>query len=263
MTAWDKLQLGWLNYDKAKAATKSTHKLGVSAYNTADKQALLVELPKKQQRTDIVAPAEGSSQWWSNMGDDLKNTLTRSVDLTGKKSAALSLKGWWDIEADYDFLYTEVSTDGGATWTALGGTADGAAIPADASGSPSLTGVSGAWKSLNFPLDAYAGKKIDLRFRYQTDGGAGGKGFTADAVNLTADGATVFADGAENGDNGWTGKGFSRVGATSPRSTTSTTWPRTAATSRTTRPSRSARTTSASPTPSRAGSSTTRTRTAC
>jgi immune inhibitor A len=213
MTAWDKLQLGWLNYDTAKAATKSTHKLGVSAYNTKDKQALVVELPKKQVKTDIVAPAEGSTQWWSNMGDDLKNTLTRSVDLTGKSSAALSLKGWWDIEAEYDFLYTEVSTDGGANWTALAGTADGKAIPADASGSPSLTGVSGAWQSLNFPLDAYAGKKIDLRFRYQTDGGAGGKGFTADAVTLTADGSALFTDGAENGDNGWTGKGFSRVGA--------------------------------------------------
>ncbi|MFG2708956.1 immune inhibitor A domain-containing protein [Streptomyces goshikiensis] len=213
MTAWDKLQLGWLNYDSAKAATKSTHKLGVSEYNTKDKQALLVALPKKQVKTDIVAPAEGSSQWWSNMGDDLKNTLTRSVDLTGKKSAALSLKGWWDIEADYDYLYTEVSTDGGANWTALAGTADGKAIPADASGSPSLTGVSGAWQALNFPLDAYAGKKIDLRFRYQTDGGAGGKGFTADAVTLTADGSALFTDGAENGDNGWTGKGFSRIGA--------------------------------------------------
>ncbi|MEU8774084.1 immune inhibitor A domain-containing protein [Streptomyces sp. NPDC048606] len=213
MTAWDKLQLGWLNYDKAKAATKSTHKLGVAEYNTKDKQALVVELPKKKVTTDIVAPAEGSSQWWSNMGDDLKNTLTRTVDLTGKKSAALSLKGWWDIEADYDYLYTEVSTDGGATWTPLAGTADGQAIPADASGSPSLTGVSGAWKSLNFPLDAYAGKKVDLRFRYQTDGGAGGKGFTGDALSITADGATVFTDGAENGDNGWTGKGFSRIGA--------------------------------------------------
>lgn len=213
MDAWSKLQLGWLNYDKAKAATKSTHKLGVAEYNTKDKQGLLVELPKKQVKTDIVAPAEGSSQWWSNMGDDLKNTLTRSVDLTGKSSAALSLKGWWDIEQDYDFLYTEVSTDGGATWTALHGTADGAAIPADSSGAPSLTGVSGAWKSLNFPLDAYAGKKVDLRFRYQTDGGAGGKGFTADAITLTADGSTLFTDGAENGDNGWTGKGFSRVGA--------------------------------------------------
>lgn len=213
MTAWDKFQLGWLNYDKATAATKSTHKLGVSEYNTKDKQALLVDLPKKKVTTDIVAPAEGASQWWSNMGDDLKNTLTRSVDLTGKVSAALSLKGWWDIEAEYDFLYTEVSTDGGATWTALAGTADGVAIPVDASNSPSLTGVSGAWKNLNYSLNAYAGKKVDLRFRYQTDGGAGGKGFTGDALSITADGATLFTDGAENGDNGWTGKGFSRVGA--------------------------------------------------
>ncbi|MFF3211343.1 immune inhibitor A domain-containing protein [Streptomyces sp. NPDC002886] len=213
MTAWDKFQLGWLNYDKAKAATKSTHKLGVSEYNTKDKQALLVDLPKKKVTTDIVAPAEGASQWWSNMGDDLKNTLTRSVDLTGKSSAALSLKGWWDIEAEYDFLYTEVSTDGGATWTALAGTADGVAIPVDASNSPSLTGVSGGWKNLAYSLDAYAGKKVDLRFRYQTDGGAGGKGFTGDALAITADGATVFTDGAENGDNGWTGKGFSRVGS--------------------------------------------------
>ncbi|WP_407838990.1 immune inhibitor A domain-containing protein [Streptomyces sp. DSM 116496] len=213
MTAWDKFQLGWLNYDKAKAATKSIHKLGVSEYNTKDKQALLVDLPKKKVTTDIVAPAEGASQWWSNMGDDLKNTLTRSVDLTGKSSAALSLKGWWDIEAEYDFLYTEVSTDGGATWTALAGTADGVAIPVDASNSPSLTGVSGAWKNLNYSLNAYAGKKVDLRFRYQTDGGAGGKGFTGDALSITADGATLFTDNAENGDNGWTGKGFSRIGA--------------------------------------------------
>ncbi|WP_199809250.1 immune inhibitor A domain-containing protein [Streptomyces sp. NRRL S-244] len=213
MTAWDKLQLGWLNYDTAKAATKSTHKLGVSEYNTKDKQALVVELPKKQVKTDIVAPAEGSSQWWSNMGDDLKNTLTRTVDLTGKSSAALSLKGWWDIEKDYDYLYTEVSTDGGATWTVLNGTAGGKAIPADAAGNAGLTDVSGGWQDLKFPLDAYAGKKIDLRFRYQTDGGAGGKGFTADALAITADGQTLFTDGAENGDNGWTGKGFSRVGA--------------------------------------------------
>ncbi|MFD5624487.1 immune inhibitor A domain-containing protein [Streptomyces yangpuensis] len=213
MTAWDKLQLGWLNYDTAKAATKSTHKLGVAEFNTKDKQALVVELPKKKVQTDVVAPAEGSAQWWSGMGDDLKNTLTRSVDLTGKSSAALSLKGWWDIEADYDYLYTEVSTDGGANWTALAGTADGTAIPVDAAGSPSLTGVSGAWKNLNFSLDAYAGKKVDLRFRYQTDGGAGGKGFTGDALTITADGSALFTDGAENGDNGWTGKGFSRIGA--------------------------------------------------
>lgn len=214
MTAWDKLQLGWLNYAKVsdwQRGTKTTHKLGVSEYNTKNPQALLVELPKKAVTTDVVAPAEGASQWWSNMGDDLKNTLTRPVDLTGKSSASLELQGWWDIEKGYDFLYAEASTDGGANWTALDGTADGVALPRDAAGSPSLTDVSGAHKKLVYDLGAYAGKKFDLRFRYQTDGGAGGKGFTADAITLTADGAPVFSDGAENGDNGWVSKGFSRI----------------------------------------------------
>ncbi|MFF4225663.1 immune inhibitor A domain-containing protein [Streptomyces abikoensis] len=213
MSAWDKLQLGWLNYDKAKAATKSTHKLGVAEYNTKDKQALVVSLPDKKVTTDVVKPAEGSSQWWSGQGDDLKNTLSRPVDLTGKSKATLDLSGWWDIEENYDYLYTEVSTDGGANWTPVDGTADGKAITRDGGDKPALTGTSGAYKKLSFPLDAYAGKKIDLRFRYATDGGTSGKGFTADAISLTADGANVFTDGAENGDNGWTAKGFSRIGA--------------------------------------------------
>ncbi|TGB12998.1 immune inhibitor A domain-containing protein [Streptomyces sp. MZ04] len=212
MTAWDKFQLGWLDYGKAKAATKSTHKLGVSEYNTKNKQALVVELPKKAVTTTVVKPTEGSKQWWSDQGDDLKNTLTRSVDLTGKSKAELSLDGWWDIEANYDYLYTEVSTDGGANWTPVDGTADGKAIPRDAGDKPALTGVSGAYKKLAFPLDAYAGKKIDLRFRYATDGGTAGKGFAADKLAVTADGAKVFEDGAEGDDNGWTSKGFSRIG---------------------------------------------------
>ncbi|HEY9437787.1 MAG TPA: immune inhibitor A domain-containing protein [Streptomyces sp.] len=212
MTAWDKLQLGWLDYDTAKAGTRSLHKLGVAEYNTKNKQALVVQLPDKAVTTTVTAPAEGAKQWWSDMGDNLSNTLTRSVDLTGKASASLDLSGWYDIEADYDYLYTEVSTDGGASWTALDGTADGKAIPRDASDKPALTGVSGAYKQLSYPLDAYAGKKIDVRFRYQTDGGAGGKGFTADAITVSADGAPLFTDNAEGDDNGWTSKGFSRIG---------------------------------------------------
>ena len=212
MTAWDKLQLGWLDYATAKAGKTSLHKLGVSEYNTNDKQALVVELPKKAVTTSVTKPAEGSKQWWSDMGDDLSNTLTRSVDLTGKSAASLDLSGWYDIEADYDYLYTEVSENGGANWTALDGTADGKAIPRDASDKPALTDVSGAYKKLSYSLNAYAGKKIDLRFRYQTDGGAGGKGFTADAITVTADGAALFTDNAEGDDNGWTVKGFSRIG---------------------------------------------------
>ncbi|WP_263166361.1 immune inhibitor A [Streptomyces sp. SCSIO ZS0520] len=212
MTTWDKLQLGWLNYAKGKAATVSAHELGVSEYNTKHPQALVVDLPKKEVTTTVVKPTEGSKQWWSDQGDNLKNTLTRSIDLTGKKKAELTLNGWWDIEKGYDYLYTEVSTDGGKQYTPLDGTADGKALPKDGADRPALTDASKKYQKLVFPLDAYAGKKIDLRFRYQTDGGAGGKGFTADEIVLTADGEALFSDNAEADDNGWTSKGFSRIG---------------------------------------------------
>nr|WP_206314670.1 immune inhibitor A domain-containing protein [Streptomyces coryli] len=212
MTAWDKLQLGWLDFDKAKAATASKHKLGVAEYQTKNPQALVVELPKKPVTTTIAKPTEGSKQWWSGMGDNLSNTLTRTVDLTGKSKASLSLKGWWDIEENYDYLYTEASTDDGATWTPLDGTANGKAIPRDGGDKPALTGTNGAYQDLVFPMDAYAGKSVQLRFRYLTDGGVAQKGFAADELKITADGAELFADGAEGDDNGWTTKGFSRIG---------------------------------------------------
>ncbi len=135
------------------------------------------------------------------------------MDLTGKKSAALTLDGWYDIEAGYDFLYTEVSTDGGANWTALDGTVDGQPIPRDGSDKPALTGSVDGYKKLSYSLDAYAGQKIQLRFRYQTDGGVALKGFAADEITLTADGAPVFSDNAESADAAWTANGFSRIGA--------------------------------------------------
>ncbi|MFD9932938.1 immune inhibitor A domain-containing protein [Streptomyces massasporeus] len=213
MTAWDKMQLGWLNFDKAKAGVNSWHKLGLAEYNTKHKQALVVDLPKKAVTTEVVTPAEGKTQWWSGSGDNLKNTLTRAVDLTGKSKAQLTLDGWYDIEANYDFLYTEVSTDGGANWTAVDGTVDGQPIQRDASDKPVLTGTVDGYKKLAFPLDAYAGKKIDLRFRYQTDGGVAQKGFAADAITVTADGAPVFSDNAETADGAWKATGFSRIGA--------------------------------------------------
>lgn len=217
--AWDKLQLGWLNYDTARAGVSSWHKLGYAEYNTKYRQAVVVSLPDKAVTTQIVTPAQGSAQWWSGSGDNLKNTLTRSVDLTGTSKATLSLDGWYDIENGYDYLYTEVSADGGADWTALDGTVDGRAIPRDGSGKPALTGTADGYEKLSYSLDAYAGKKIDLRFRYQTDGGVAQKGFAADEITVTAGdtpsggGTPLFSDNAESADAGWTAAGFSRIGA--------------------------------------------------
>ncbi len=218
MGPWEKLQLGWLDYDQAAAATDSTHRLGASALQYPESesggasQGLVVELPEKTVTTEINPPAQGESQWWSGMGDDLGNTLSREVDLTGASSASLDLTGWYSIEEDYDYLYVEASTDG-TSWTPLDGTADGEPIPRDGADRPALTGESGGQTALSFPLDAYAGQPVQLRFRYQTDGSMSLTGFTADEITVTADGEPVFTDDAESGEGDWTAEGFSTVGA--------------------------------------------------
>ncbi len=219
MGAWEKLQLGWLDYATAKAATSSVHRIGSAGLTYPEgerkplkgKQALIVELPEKEVTREVVAPAQGASQWWSGSGNGLENTLTRTVDLTGAESAALELTGWWEIEEDYDFLYVEARAAGGS-WTALDGTADGAAVPRDGAGRPALHGVSGGHADLVYPLDDFAGAPVELRFRYLTDVAVADTGFTADAITVTADGETVFSDDAENGEGDWAVAGFSLIG---------------------------------------------------
>ncbi|MER7750672.1 immune inhibitor A domain-containing protein [Kitasatospora sp. NPDC097643] len=210
--AWSKLKLGWLKYDKAKAGTESTHHIGPVEYNSKLPQALVVDLPKKTVTTEINTPFAGANEWWSGSADNLDVTLTRDLDLTGKAKASLNAKAWYDLEQDFDYAYAEVSTDGGANWTAVDGTFNGVAIPKNAAAKAGLTGNSGGkWGDLSFPLDAYAGKAIKVRFHNTTDGGLHLKGVALDDISIVVDGSTVFTDGAENGDNGWAAKGFSRI----------------------------------------------------
>ncbi|MFF2956202.1 immune inhibitor A domain-containing protein [Kitasatospora sp. NPDC057965] len=212
LDAWSKLQFGWLNYDEAQAATRSSHALGVSGYNTDQAQAVLVHLPDSTTSTDLADPREGGKQWWSQTGDNLDNALARDVDLTAVTGpAALDAAVWYDIEQDYDFLTVEASTDGGQRWTALPGTVDGAPIGSTSANVPGLSGTSGAYRQLHIPLDGYAGKNVRLRFHVTSDGNTHGKGVLVDAVKITAGGTELFADGAENGTAGWVSTGFTIV----------------------------------------------------
>lgn len=217
MNAWDKFQLGWLNYDVARAGVKSTHRVGPAETNTKAAQAVITVLPKRLREITIVTPAAGSYEWWSGMGDNYQSTLTRSIDLTGVSSPALSFKAWYNIETDWDYAYVEVSDDGGTSWTALAGNITTTTNPNGQNTGNGITGSSRAWKDANFDLSPYAGKAIQLRFRYWTDGAVTGKGFAADEINVTSASTSIFYDGAENGDNGWTASRFSRIAGKSSK----------------------------------------------
>jgi immune inhibitor A len=209
LSAWDKLQLGWLDYEIVGEGQGRTLDLGPHEFNSDKAQAAVVILPDKTVTNELGDPFAGENMWWSDSGDDLENTMTRPVDLSAATTAALTLKARYEIEAGFDYLYVQASTDGGTTWTSLDGTAGGEPFVRTASDQPAISGSSeGEWVDVNVPLDTYAGQALELRFLYDTDGGVAPDGFFADDVSVVADGAPLFTSGAEEGDEGWTLDGF-------------------------------------------------------
>ncbi len=206
--AWDKLQLGWLDYEVAVAGQRRTYKLGPHEFNSKNAQGLVVVLPKKEVVTDLPDPPEGTMQWWSGAGDDLNNTLTRQVTIPSGAPATLSFQANWDIEDcgpdACDYAYVEV--DDGTGFKTVPGSITKAA---EGNG---IDGNSDGWKPATFDLSSFAGKTVGLRFRYQTDGAFVAPGFFVDAIKLASGTTTVFQDGAESGANGWTADGFTIKG---------------------------------------------------
>jgi immune inhibitor A len=198
MGDWEKLQLGWLNYDLAYAGQQSTHKLGPMEFNTKQAQGLIVVLPKKSVVTNIGAPSAGSSYYYSGAGDNLNSYMYKSFDLAA--GATLSAQVKYNIELDYDYAYLVASTDGGATWKGVHTNLSATTDPYGQNFGEGITGISSGWVNLTADLSAYTGNVL-LGFRYWTDTNTGGFGFMVDDINITG----FSTDGAET-DAGWTYK---------------------------------------------------------
>ena len=194
MGAWEKFQLGWLNYEVAYAGRKSVHKLGPMEFNTKQAQGLFVILPKKGVVSNIGAPYAGSYYYYSSAGDKLNNFMYKSFNLPA--GATLTAKVKYNIELDWDYAYLVASTDGGVTWTGLQTNISTTTNPYGQNYGYGITGISSGWVDLTANLPA---GNVLLGFRYWTDTNTGGFGFMVDDINITG----FPTDGAET-DAGWT-----------------------------------------------------------
>ncbi|MEI7556646.1 hypothetical protein [Candidatus Chlorohelix sp.] len=173
-------------------------------------------------------PASGKMVWWTNRGENSDMTLTREVDLSSVKKAALKFKLWFDIEPQLDYLYFEVSEDGGKSWQVLpakyttvyeqSGKNYGAGWSGRSSGNGSdLTdsdSLTADWMQEEIDLSRFAGKRVQLRFEYLTDEGYNRQGAILDDFEIPE---INWRDNAESGDNGWQANGFLRTGAAIPQ----------------------------------------------
>jgi immune inhibitor A len=203
--AFEKFQLGWLDYSVVRAGRTVERKLRPLAQKSGPQDnAVVVMLPEKRAFNEIGEPCTGCGDqyFWSGLGNNLENTMTRPVDGGG----ALTAQVRYDIEAGFDYAYLEVSSDGGATWAKVDTSEsyDGQ----DLSGTdPQGFGISGdqpEWTQLTATVPA---DTDTIRWRYATDPFTGGTGFQVDQVTL--DGEVIGT--AESGDEGWTFDGFEMV----------------------------------------------------
>ncbi|OCA85939.1 peptidase M6 [Bacillus sp. FJAT-27225] len=160
-----------------------------------------VNLPQKS--IFVNKPANGEYEYWGGQADEMDTNMVTKVNLTGKTSAALTFDTWYDIEEQWDFAFVQVSEDNGKTWKSIGNNntrsdATSQAYPTILDSLPGFTGNSNGWKPETFDLTSYAGKDIQLRFRYATDWATSQEGFYVDNIKVVADGQTLVDDGAES-----------------------------------------------------------------
>jgi immune inhibitor A len=203
MSAWDKLQLGWLAYEEAFVGAKSTHKLGPAENTTKKAQAVVISLPPSQNFTfefdPLAAAAANGKAWYSGTGNNWDATMIRSIDVPAV-SPVLSMRLSFAMESAWDYGYVSVSADNGATWSNLPST--GLTTNANPNG-PNLgngfTGTtSGAWITRTFDLTAWAGQTVQLRIRYLTDAFTFLSGLVVDDITIGS-----FVDTADSS-SGWT-----------------------------------------------------------
>lgn len=106
------------------------------------------------------------------------------IDLTNAISAKITFYAKWDIEANYDYVQFQVSTDGGNSWIGqcgqytVPGTDNNGSVQPD--GEPVYEGVASNWVLEDINLSDYLGQVIAVRFRLRSDGGVTEDGFYFD-----------------------------------------------------------------------------------
>lgn len=217
MGLWDKWVLGWVNPVVMNPGddTRAIKVGQTSRPKKGTQDGVKVNLPDKV--ITLAEPHSGEEMWYTGADQDWADLrLGRTI-----ADVPADAKFWmWNnyvIEADWDYGFVEVSTDGGSTWSELKvyaengtqvSTADGYADPngrmADYGNKKyGLTGDSHGWAHQYVDLSAYAGQTVDVRLRLATDAAYQDRGWFSDDFALTSGGTTVWSDDVESGENGW------------------------------------------------------------
>lgn len=202
MGAWEKLALGWLgdNLARVQLGQDATIDLGPAESATRNRyQALRVDLPNLTRTTTVfVVDGSDPNYYYSGKGDDLDNSMTRSLSLAA--STPISFRADWDIETDWDYAYLDAQVAG--VWQHVQTSASSTTNPNSQNFGFGITGSSGGWTTVTATLPAGT---TAIRFRYWTDAFVTRPGFAVDSIDVNG-----VIDTATNA-AAWTFSGFRQL----------------------------------------------------
>lgn len=146
--------------------------------------------------------------WWSNRGDSSDILLYREFDFTNATAPIiLTYDMWYDIETDYDYLYLMASTQEGE-WEIVDTPSCSFYDPTGNNYGCGYNGQSDGWITESVDLSEYAGKTVQIRFDYVTDGAVTGEGLALDNISIPRINYTTTLD---DEDGGWIADGFAWI----------------------------------------------------
>jgi hypothetical protein len=124
--------------------------------------------------------APGDPALFSGAANNRDEMIVREVAVPAGAGATLTFDALWNEELGWDFLFAQVSTDGGRTYQSLACTdttteTNPDALPTAKENVPGFTGYSGGWRAQTCSLAAYAGSTVLLAFRTFNDPAALGE----------------------------------------------------------------------------------------
>lgn len=134
---------------------------------------------------------EGASTYTSNT---CARMYSPEISIPNSGSPSIDYQAWYQIEAEWDGVVVEISTDGGNNWTDLppvGGYpsdfSQTTATPINGCEYPASQGAFGGastgFDPFSHDLSAYAGETVQIRWSFSTDPGYEEEGFYIDQIN--------------------------------------------------------------------------------
>ncbi len=190
----------WANYDEVNFLDIGKDGLDLElhqAHERLDEKTDLFRINLPEKETVITTPTSGEYAYFSGKGNDLRNYMKTTIDLTDYEKAKLEFKAWYKIDPYFDFATVRVNEVGSEEWETVEGNITTTEFDEwlmeneteeerlERNPGYGITAESEGWVDAEFDLSKYVGKEIELTFYFWTDGNTPEEGIYIDDIVIS------------------------------------------------------------------------------